>query len=101
MQYIFLDLSAMLEYFCESSQLICTIVGGLASISKWYRHGEIITSEDDLFSQTTVILNKTTATSQVVLSSGSNCNFVGLFTCEITDGNGRTANSTLQLNGIL
>ena len=65
----------MLEYFCESSQLICTIVGGLASISKWYRHREIITSEDDLFSQTIVTLNKTTATSQVVLSSGSNSNF--------------------------
>ena len=90
-----------MEYFCESSQLICTIVGGLANISKWYRNGVIITSEDDLFSQTIVILSKKTATSQVVLSSGSNSNFVGLFGCEITDGNGRTTNSTLQLNGIL
>ena len=88
----------MLEYFRESSQLICTTVGGLVNISTWYKNDEIISNEDDTFSET-VILNKTTSTSQLVLFSGSKSNFVGLFTCEITDGNGRTAISTLQLNG--
>ena len=89
----------MLEYFCESSQLICTTVGGLVNIITWYRNYEIISNEDDTFSET-VILNKTTATSHLVLSSGSKSNFMGLFTCKVTDGNGRTATSTLQLNGI-
>ena len=70
------------------------------NIVRWFKDGAMISIDDPLFTQSMVLLNRTTATSQVVLSSGNISNFVGTFSCEITDGNGRTSDSILDINGM-
>ena len=67
----------------------------------WRKDDIIISSDDPLFSQTMMLINRTTATTQLILSSGNISNFVGTFTCEITDGNGRITSSDLQTNGMI
>ena len=94
-----LGLTTLLEYFRESSELICTSRGGLVNIVRWFKEGAMISIDDSLFTQSMVLLNMTTATSQLVLSSANISNFVGTFSCEIMDGNGRTSDSSLEING--
>ena len=95
-----LGLTTLLEYFRESSELICTSRGGLVNNVRWFKDGVMISIDDPQFTQSMVLLDRTTATSQLVLSSGNISNFIGTFSCEIMDGNGRDSVSILEMNGM-
>ena len=83
----------MLEFLPDIPQIICTSQGGLVNLVTWYKNGRTITIEDPKFSQTMVILNRSTPTTQLVLFSTNIYNFQGTFHCKIMDGNGRITSS--------
>ena len=90
---IFLVLSVMLEFLPDISQIMCTSQGGIINLVTWYKNDKMITSEDPNFSQSMVIPNRSTATTQLVLFSTNIYNFQGTFCCKIMDGNGRITSS--------
>ena len=96
---IFLVLSVMLEFLPDISQIICTSQGGIINLVTWYKNDKMITSEDPNFSQSMVIPNRSTPTTQLVLFSRNIYNFQGTFCCKIMDGNGRITSSIPKLFG--
>ena len=66
---------------------------------RWSVDNADITTDSPLFSQTITLVDRLTATYQLVLS-GDISNFVGTFSCEIIDGNGRRSSASQAINGI-
>ena len=58
-----------------------------------------ITTDSPLFSLTITLVDRLTATYQLVLS-GDTSNFVGTFRCEVIDGDGRRSSASHAINGI-
>ena len=97
--YFFVVLSTTLEYSRDSSQLNCTSSGGLVTSVRWSVDNADITTDSPLFSQTITLVDRLTATYQLVLS-GDISNFVGTFSCEVTDGDGRSSLAYRAIIGI-
>ena len=66
---------------------------------RWSVDNADIATDIVLFSQTMTLVDRLTATYQLVLS-GDISNFVGTFSCEIIDGNGRRSSASQAINGI-
>ena len=81
--------------------LTCTSSGRPIESVTWFKDGSVIRRDSSEFSQTQRITDRVTATYQHILSTGSEADFVGRFTCEVRDGSGVTASRTLALNGVL
>ena len=67
---------------------------------RWSVDNADITTDSALFSQTITLVDRLTATYQLVLS-GDISNFVGTFRCEVTDGDGRSSSASQTINGII
>ena len=66
---------------------------------RWSLDNADITTDSPLFSQTITLLDRLTATYQLVLS-GDISNFVGTFSCEVIDGDERSSFLSQAINGI-
>jgi len=97
--FFILDLVNTLEYFRHLFKLICTVIGGLVNSYTWKRDGVIISDSDPLFNPTLTITDRSTVTSQLVLSGANISSFVGTYQCIITDGGGRMSTATHIING--
>jgi len=91
-------LYSRLVYAYEISQLICTVSGGLVNTYSWTRNGVVISDSDTLFNQSLTITDKSTVTSQLVLSSYNISSLVGTYQCRITDGNRRISIASYTSN---
>lgn len=89
----------MIEYLQDNNSLICTVQDGLVDNVTWYQNGTVIGSDDDRFTQRMAILDRTIASTEVLLIGNATANFVGSFVCEIRDGNGRISKATHVFNG--
>ena len=65
----------------------------------WTRDGVVISDSDPLFSQTLTLTNRSTVTSQLVLSSANISSLVGTYKCIVTDSNRRRSTSSQVING--
>ena len=97
--HFLIDLTTALEYVRNTSQLICTVRGGLVNSYTWTRYSVLISDSDPLFTQTLTIADRSSVTSELILSSANNSSLVGTYQCIVTDGNGRMAKASLQMNG--
>ena len=66
---------------------------------RWSVDNANITTDSPLFSQTITLVDRLTATYQLVLS-GDISNFVGTFSCAVIDGDGRSSSASQTINGI-
>ena len=66
---------------------------------RWSVDDVDITTDSPLFSQTITLVDRLTATYHLVLS-GDISDFVGTFSCEVTDGDGRSLSVSRTINGI-
>ena len=66
---------------------------------RWSVDNADITTDSPLFSQTITLVDRLTATYQLVLT-GNISNFVGTFICEVTVGVGRSSSASQTINGI-
>ena len=69
------------------------------ALSSWTRDGVLISDSDPLFMQTLTLTDKSTVTSQLVLSSANISSLVGTYQCFVTDGNGQRSEASLIING--
>ena len=97
--HFLIDLATTLEYIRNTSQLICTVRGGLLNSYTWTRDSVLISDSDPLFNQTLRVTDRSSVISQLVLSSANISSLVGAYQCFVTDGNGRMAKALLQING--
>ena len=97
--HFLIDLATALEYVRNASHLICTVRGGLVNSYTWTKDGVLISDSDLLFNQTLTLTDNSTVISQLVLSSANISSLVGTYQCIVTDGNGRMAKASLQING--
>ena len=65
----------------------------------WTRDSVLISDSDPLFNQTLTITDNSTVTSQLILASANISSLMGTYQCTVTDGNGRMAKVSLQING--
>jgi len=80
-------------------QLTCTVRGGLVTSVRWTRDNALITT-GTVFIETEPMIDRLGVSTMYSLSSNIS-NFVGMFECSVTDGNGRTSNSgPFLINGM-
>ena len=97
--HFLIDLATALEYVRNTSQLICTVRGGLVNLYTWTRDSGLISDSDPLFTQTLTLTDISSVTSELILSSANISSLVGTYQCIVTDGNGRIAASSQVING--
>ena len=96
MYYIDFEISSIVK---SKTQLLCTVHGSLVYSFNWTKDGRIISDNDPLFSQSLIITNRSTVTSEVVLSHVNIYHSVGTYQCSLADGNGRLAVASCYING--
>ena len=85
-----------LRFDRNSTTLTCTSTGGPPTTVTWRRNGVLV--NDSLYQQNQRVVNTETATYENVLFNDNITNFVGTFTCEVSNVRS-TAQETLELNG--
>ena len=80
----------------NSTTLTCTSTGGPPTTVTWRKDGQPI--NETLYEQSQRLVNAETATYENILSSNIIANFVGSFTCEVSNDRATVAETT-ELNG--
>ena len=78
--------------------LACTSIGGPPTTVTWRRNGVLV--DDSLYQQSQRVVETTTATYENILFSTNMINFIGTFTCEVSNDRS-TARETVDINGEL
>ena len=68
--------------------LTCTSSGGPATTVTWRKNGAVVEVDGTSYHQSQRVVNTTTATYENTLSSTTNANFVGNFTCSVSNSRG-------------
>ena len=87
-----------LRFDRNSTTLTCTSTGGPPTTVTWSRNGVLV--NDSLYQQSQRVVDTETATYENVLFSSDITNFVGTFTCAVSNVRS-TAQETVELNGTL
>ena len=77
--------------------LICTSTGGPATIVRWLRDNQVISSSDTRYGRSQIITDPETATYENILVGLELGTLLGEFTCIVENARGR-ANLTVQLD---
>ena len=85
-----------LRFDRNNTTLTCTSTGGPPTTVTWRRNGVLV--NDSLYQQSQRVINTQAATYENVLFDDNITNFVGTFTCEVSNVRS-TAQETLELNG--
>ena len=80
----------------NSTTLTCTSTGGPPTTVTWRKNGELV--DDSLYEQSQRLLDAESATYESILFNDDIANFVGVFTCEVSNVR-RSAEDTVELNG--
>ena len=77
-----------LLYNRSTLTLTCTSTGGPATTVTWRKNGAVVEIDGTTYHQSQRVVNTTTATYENTLSSTTNANFVGNFTCSVSNSRG-------------
>ena len=80
----------------NTTTLTCTSTGGPPTTVTWRKNGVLV--NDSLYHQSQRVVNTESATYENVLFNDDVANFVGMFTCEVSNVRG-VAEETVELNG--
>ena len=80
----------------NSTTLTCTSTGGPPTTVTWRKNSVLV--DDTLYEQSLRLVNAETATYENILFNDDVANFVGSFTCEVSNVRGRVE-ETVELNG--
>ena len=67
----------------NTTTLICTSTGGPPTNITWRRNGVHV--DERLFWQTQIVVDSVTATYESILDTDNTSNFIGTFTCEVSN----------------
>ena len=82
-----------ISYDREALVMTCSSSGRPIDAVTWFKDGSEVRGDSSGFSQTQRITDRVPAAYQHILSTGSEADFVGRFTCEGRDGSGVTETS--------
>ncbi len=97
--YICTDLRVTVE-FLNFTHLLCTTTGGIVSSISWTRNGVPIVNDTFLFTFFNPTVDRLTVTSKLVIFSNIQRQYLGLFSCNVIDGNGRSTSGSLHIRGV-
>ena len=81
----------------NTTTLTCTSTGGPPTTVTWSKNGVLV--DDSLYWQNQRVVDTETATYENTLSSDEIHNFIGTFTCEVSNVRGTAQEQTVVLNG--
>ena len=84
--------------FTLTLTLTCTSTGGPATTVTWRKNGAVVEVDGTTYHQSQRVVNTRTATYESTLSSNVDANFVGNFTCTVSNSKGSSTKS-VTLNG--
>ena len=87
-----------LLYNRSTLTLTCTSTGGPATTVTWRKNGAVVEVDGTIYHQSQRVVDTSTATYENTLSSTTNVNFVGNFTCSVSNSRGN-ANQSKVLRG--
>ena len=87
-----------LLYNRSTLTLTCTSSGGPATTVTWGKNGAVVEVDGSTYNQSQGVVNTTTATYENTLSSANISNFLGTFTCSVSNSRGGSDRNT-ALNG--
>ena len=82
----------------NATTLTCISTGGPPTSVTWRKNGIFV--KDTVFEQSQQVVNTENATYENLLFSNNIANFVGAFTCEVSNAKGRAV-EIVELNGTL
>ena len=78
--------------------LTCTSTGGPATTVTWWKNGAVVEVDGTTYHQSQMVVDTRTATYDNILSSADIANFIGTFTCSVSNSRGGSDRSA-TLNG--
>ncbi len=91
---------AITDLVLNGNELSCNSTGRPVESVTWRKNGEVIDLRSNTFSFRQVVDDPTLASYFHILSSEDPDNFVGNFTCELMNNEGRTVTRSLTINGM-
>ena len=82
----------------NSTTLTCASTGGPPTIVRWRKDGVLVNTSDSLYQQGQRLVDAESATYLNTLFSDDVANFVGTFSCEVSNARD-SSEETLELNG--
>ncbi len=82
--------------YIDYTEIICTVTGGIIKSITWTKNG--LNALDQSFMQALPQISKVSATTTFIISTENPSNYLGSLQCSVTDGNGRRASRTVQIN---
>ena len=90
---------ASLLYNRSTLILTCTSTGGPATTVTWRKNGAVVEVDRTTYHQSQRVVDTRTATYENTLSSGVAANFIGTFSCTVTNSRGFPGTKSVTLNG--
>ena len=88
-----------LLYNRSTLTLTCTSTGGPATTVTWRKNGAVVEGDGTTYHQSQRVVDTRTATYENTLSSGVAANFIGTFSCTVTNSRGSPGTKSVTLNG--
>ena len=88
-----------LLYNRSTLTLTCTSTGGPATAVTWRKNGAVVEVDGTIYHQSQRVVDTRTATYENILSSSVAANFIGTFSCTVTNSRGSPSTSSVTLNG--